>query len=514
MGITENLSALQAQTLDSPTIEQSQTISTSFTGATLSDTGAFPPDSMGDVGPTQYIVAVNGRFRSFNKTTAVADGALNANPDTFFSSVLSPVPSGGLNFTSDPRIRYDRGVGRWFIVMIDVPSSKSTSIGDLPNRVMIAVSSGATITGTGNFTFYSFQGGANEFADYPTLGIDASALYIGSNIFSPTSGAFINTNAYVVRKSSILSGGPIVMTPFTNLIGSDGPNTPQGVDDFDAGATQGYFIGPSNSTGKLVLRRVSDPGGTPTLSSNIILNVAATAVPLLVPHLGNTKGNNGRLDAVDDRLMNAVIRNGHLWTAQAIAVDNTGSASGTLTRDGVRWYDITNLATTPTVNQFGTVSTITANNLTTERNYWIPSIMVSGQGDVAMGFSAAGSNEHINAATTGRLAGDPLNTMAAPVLYTNSTTAYNPSGDTGSTSGRRWGDYSYTSIDPSDDMTMWTIQEYCNATNSYAVQVVKLLAPLPATPASASGAVTQGASNVNVVVTGNAVSGSGFFDPG
>src|SRR5262249_15029036 len=51
-----------------------QTLGTSFTGATLADTGAFPPDTMGTVGPTQFIVFVNGRIRTFNKTTGVADG--------------------------------------------------------------------------------------------------------------------------------------------------------------------------------------------------------------------------------------------------------------------------------------------------------------------------------------------------------------------------------------------------------------------------------------------------------
>ena len=46
------------------TIEPSAlTVSTSFTGATLADTGAFPPDTMGAVGPSQFIVAVNGRIR-------------------------------------------------------------------------------------------------------------------------------------------------------------------------------------------------------------------------------------------------------------------------------------------------------------------------------------------------------------------------------------------------------------------------------------------------------------------
>jgi len=97
------------------------TTSLSFDGATLTDTGAFPPDSMGTVGPAQLIVFVNGRIRSFTKA-GVADGVLNADPDVFFAPVMTPV--GGavlLNFTSDPQIRYDRFSGRWFMSIIDVP---------------------------------------------------------------------------------------------------------------------------------------------------------------------------------------------------------------------------------------------------------------------------------------------------------------------------------------------------------------------------------------------------------
>jgi len=132
-----------------------------------------------------------------------------------------------------------------------------------------------------------------------------------------------------------------------------------------------------------------------------------------------------------------------------------------------------------------------------------------------MGFSTAGTNEFANAATVGRLAGDPLGTMQSPALYTASTTAYNPPGDPGGASGRRWGDYSYTSLDPNDDMTMWTIQEFCNATNSYGVRVVKLIAPPPATPSSSSpSTVPAGQASVNVTITGTSTSGSGFFDPG
>ena len=128
-----------------------QTLGTSFTGATLADISAFPPDTMGAAGPTQFIVAVNGRIRTFSKTTGVADGALNVSMDTFFNSVMTP-PTGS-NFTSDPHIRYDRLSGRWFVVMIDVPGGA----GALPNRVLLAVSSGNTVTSGSSFTFFYFQ---------------------------------------------------------------------------------------------------------------------------------------------------------------------------------------------------------------------------------------------------------------------------------------------------------------------------------------------------------------------
>ncbi len=103
----------------------------------------------------------------------------------------------------------------------------------------------------------------------------------------------------------------------------------------------------------------------------------------------------------------------------------------------------------------------------------------------------------------------------SPVLVTNSNASYNPPNDPGSSGARRWGDYSYTSVDPNDDMTMWTIQQFTDVTNSYGVRATKLLAPLPATPASASpNSVVGGSTNFNVTITGTSSSGSGFFDPG
>ncbi len=492
-----------------------QTLGTSFTGATLADTNAFPPDSMGDVGPTQYIVGVNGRIRSFNKSTGLADNVLNTSMNGFFNSVRNGAG------TSDPRVRYDRQSDRWFVLIINVA---------LPNRVLLAVSDSGIITGATVWTFFFFQqdqpapaGDAGCLADYPTLGVDANALYIGVNQFcgpSFPSLTFGGTTAFVIRKSSVLGAGPIVVTAFRNLTGTpvgQGLYTPQGVDNFDPGATEGYLVGVDNASfGTLVLRRVSNPGGTPTLSANIFITVPATTFPITVRHQGNNNGTNGRLDALDDRLYQAVIRNGRLWTAHNIGVDNTGVANGAgVSRDGSRWYELGNLDATPTLIQAGTLFAATGTNSVDERNYWIPSVMISGQEHMALGCSTAGTNEFANGATAGRLATDPLGTIQADIPLTASTTAYNPPGDSGGAFGRRWGDYSYVSLDPCDDMTMWTIQEFCNSTNSYGVRVVKLMAPPPVTPTTANPMnVPGGQPSVNVEITGPQVAGSGFYDPG
>src|SRR5258708_6356224 len=187
-----------------------QTLDLNFTGANFNDCSGWPPDTMGAIGPTQFIIVLNGRIRSLSKTNGLADGAINANTDSFFSSVTTP----GANFTTDPRIRYDRLSGRWFITMIDVPGQQ----GKLPNRVMVAMSDSGVITPSTIWTFFQFAGDASNFADYPTLGIDANALYIGVNIFSTSTGSFVNTTGFVVRKSSLLTGGPIVGTPFSRFL--------------------------------------------------------------------------------------------------------------------------------------------------------------------------------------------------------------------------------------------------------------------------------------------------------
>ncbi|MBL8190375.1 MAG: hypothetical protein JNK38_20330, partial [Acidobacteria bacterium] len=463
----------------SPRLSVTPSPSLAFTGATLSDTRAFPPDAMGAVGPTQFLMAVNGRIRVFNKTTG-AIGQLDADIDVFFNSVRAG------SITTDPRVRYDRLSGRWLIVLINTAQSN--------NRVLLAVSDSATINTATVWTFYQFQhnqvspsGDNGCFADFPTLGIDANALYVGLNQFCNR--AFSNTTAFVVRKSSILSGGQIVVSAFRNLVDTSGSTlrngifTPQGVDNYAANSTEGYFVGTdANSLGRLVLRRVTNPGGVPVISANIYLNVLATSQPITVRHRGNINGVNGRLDAIDDRLTMAQFRQGSIWTAHNISVNNEGTVEAPRTRNGIRWYEITGVNTnSPSLKQAGTLFTPTTTNTEDERNYFMPSLAISGQGHVLLGGNTAGTNEYINAMIANRLADDPLGTLQSPVPISSSPAPYNPSSDSGNLGGRRrWGDYSFTSVDPCDDMTLWTVQQFADAANSYGLRVAKIPAPPPA----------------------------------
>lgn len=470
-----------------------QTIDFQFTGPDLGSAGFVPPDVVGDVSPTQIIVAVNGRIRSYDRNGNL--GALNVTTDAFFQSVRN---NSGI---SDPRVRWDRLSSRWIILAINVSS---------PNRLVIGVSNGPTVSAVSSFTFY-FLTTPSAFADYPTVGVDANAVYVGENTFNTSLTSYLGTNVWVIRKSSILGGGPIFATRF-NTSGASGAGlfTPQGVDNDDPAATEGYFIGVDNASfGLLQLRRVSNPAGSPTISGNLSVGVPSTAFPLDAQH----PGSSTRLDALDDRLYNAMIRRDRvtgartLVTAHNINVTSAGTGSSSGTRTGVRWYEVGNLTGSPSLVQSGTSFDPAASGFLYS---WIPSIAKSGQGHIAISMNRSNSSTQVQVAAAGRLRTDALNTTQGQTLVLQSNFNY-AIGQQGSIF--RWGDYSHVVVDPVDDQTMWAFQEFVNATNSWAARVYRLRAPAPAAIASlAPNSLPQGASNQDVVVTGTSTTGTEFYD--
>jgi hypothetical protein len=472
---------------------------TSFLAAQSSESGFVPPDSMGSVGPSQILIYVNGRIKLFDKAGNPQAG-LNMTDATFWSSV-----TGGSD-VSDPGVEYDRLSGRWIVSAITI---------DSPNKLVLAISSGPTITAASSFSLYAFSNGlaGNKFADYPQLGVDKNGVYIGTNDFIGNS--FKGTAGYVFSKAALISGSPsaFVFEGLATGTGS-GPYSPQGVTDMDANVNDGYFIGVDNAAfSQLDLRRVSNVNGPgpPTLSGNLNVAVPTTYFPLTVPAQGTANG----LDAIDDRLYEAMIaRNPDgslaLWTAHNIRVNSSGAggSSGSFNRDADRWYEIGSLGTTPALIQSGTLFDSAASS---PIFYWMPSIAANGQGHASLNSSAAGVGRFTDIVSAGHLAGDPAGTTQAPTTVVTGSSIYNPL----ITNPERWGDYSQTVVDPTDNQTFWTFQEYANAPSSWGLQVTQLKAPPPATPASSSPAsVSAGQQSVCVQITGTSSAGSGFFDPG
>jgi hypothetical protein len=497
--------ATRQQRLGTAAITPSQAVtpSTNFLGAQSNESGFIPPDSMGSVGPSQVVVFVNGRFKVFDKQGNPA--GLNVSDSAFWA----PVRNG--TEPTDPGVEYDRLSQRWIISAINTESTN--------NRIMLAVSRGPTVASLSDFTFFSFNeaspppSGPSRFADYPQLGVDANAIYIGVNEFSSISGSFTGTSAYVIRKSSVLGAGPIVVTAFRNLVSSitaAGPDSPQPATDMDPNVGSGYIIGPDNQFFSVLdVRRVNDPGGTPSISGNLTVNVPTTTAPLSVP----ASGTSGGLDALDDRLFEAMIGRDpsgslSLWTAHNIQMNSSGAGSNVGGRDGARWYQLGTLDTTPSLIQSGQLFDPAASN---PRFFWVPSIAINGQGNASLNASTAGVGRFAEVASSGRLATAPLGTTEDPLITQTSSSSYN----LGSGSPKRWGDYSQTVVDPSDNMSFWTFQEYANANNSWGVRVIKLQAPPPATPSAASpNTVSLGQCSTTVDVTGTSSDGSAFFDPG
>ena len=470
-----------------------------------------PPDNCGDVGTTQIIATANTRMKVFTKpavgtalttptstSTTILNAVANIDLNSFFT-----VPSIGVNSISDPHVRFDRLTGRWFIVAIDVNHTSGS------NYCLIAVSDGSTITSSSSFTIFYFSvagtgGASNDFFDYPTLGVDKYSLYIGGNMFA-NGRTFSGSNMWVVDKASLLNSTTAIITSFPHSATGTDMYTPQGVHNDDPGATNGYFIGASQSQfSKLVIRRVSYSGSTPTLSGDLNLTTSTTYTPKTVPTLGGTA-----IDGDDRRLCAAMIKKdkikntANLWVAQGTLLNSSGVGGSGGDRDGALWMEIGTLSTTPSILQSATLYDASSSVI----NYTYPTIALSGQGHNVMGFTSAGATKYAQASAAGRYRTDPVGNFQSPADFTTTTSTYNPGAN-------RWGDYTQTVVDPTDDMTMWTFSEYVPTTNAWGVRAAQFKAPPPATPALANIPICGTTTIVTINGTPGSNPNSEFFDPG
>ena len=488
-----------------PSYPTPQTIGVNFLAGTQTDMAnitAFNPDQFGAVGPEQFVAYTFGGMRSFNKVTGESDNVLEVSCTTLF-----PL------YCSDNMIKYDKFSDRWFAI------NTSRSL----NEIDIAVSDTGTLTDCTQWQLFVlpfdqiFPPGDPHppfIIDSPSMGIDSQAVYIGVEVIGPVAPFGATSAAVVIEKNSLIAGTPFA-TVFRDLVDADGHGMydPWGVDNFDEPTPEfGYFVGVDTfpqfvapgTSNIIIFQRVINPGSTdplnrPTLTSQInsTVDTAQVSYNFSAPQPGNLFGDNGRILALFPRLESPHIRNGQLFTTHCIPVNAQGiSGNGDEDRNGARWYQFdlsaggTETATTvPTVVQFGTLFD---NTLTTSPiYYYFPTIMTNKQGDLILTCNSSSDNQFVNMVVAGRLGSQPLDgSLGIPKVIFQSLYSYNaymrsfvgtvPPADFATSfsfAAERFGDRAYTSIDPTDELSMWSIQEIVAAPNNWGLYVAQILPP-------------------------------------
>ncbi len=391
-----------------------------------------PPDTNGAVGRDKLMVTLNSNYVIERKS----DGKVlhRVSMDTFWAAV-------GARHPFDPRVLYDPYSDRWLASAADDPM--------LPSSLILY---GISDTGDpeGGWHLYALRadGTGTTFADFPTLGFSRSTVVVAVNMFARETLNYVRGRLVVLDYASLRAGGggsPVDVTvpdgfalqPAVTY--SPTETTLYLVEHLDSLSATYRFWGLSGRTLVLV-------GGAPRTNP---LGPWATPGPanVLPQELGRG------VDADDARIGNAVFRNGHVYYAQTVALPPGGTGYGLHT--AVQWVE---LDTSGAFVQGGRIEDARANPWNGGHSYAFGSLAVNAHNDVLVGFSEFESDDFVDAGYSFRAGSDAAGTMRAPVTLKDGEGPYVKLRDSG---GRnRWGDYSGTQVDPSDDLTLWTVQEY------------------------------------------------------
>ena len=404
-----------------------------FQGGSSAFSGFIPPDMGGGVGNGYVVQLLNGEATIDTTTgTQVSQTSLN----TFFG-----VASGQL---SDPRVIFDPSSQRWFASAITVPAPAGT----VSNSVLVAVSAGANPTGA--FTTLSFASASNTtFADFPTLGVNGAAVTIGTNNFGTATGGNTGYSLYSIPKASLTGGAPSL----TGLARFDQSTqvgfTPQAVTNASGTGTTTTVLSDNYSSNGLYVSTVSGANGAgATLALSTTINSVAGAAPQAPNQPGGTVYDPG-----DNR-----ISSGPYQVGNNIYFANT-VLNGT--RDQIQWGVLD--AATQTLAHSGFIS-MAGLDLT------YGSISANANGTFVIGFNGSGASTNISAYDV--ICSAITGTCGTPSLvYAGLANNYNV---TFGGPSNRWGDYSWTTVDPNNPNNFWLFQEYPTSNTAWGTVITEI----------------------------------------
>jgi len=382
-----------------------------------------PPDPTMAAGPNHVGTVVNSTINFYNKTGGLV---LESSMASWFAA---QTPPGG---PFDPKIVYDAQSGHWMIIAL---------ASDFSSQAVFLLSVSQTTDPTGawwNYSINSVTGfGSSAWGDYEDIGFDGNAsgsVYISSNQFSFSAGFFTTAQLVTISKTELYTGAPLTLFKTTGMKNSDNSLA------FSIRAARTL----SPSTDEFLINSHSGGGSNVTLwkitpafpAAPVISRQATVNIGFYSP-APNAKqlGCVDTLDTIDNRIYNAVFKNGKLYAGFTVG-HNWGS--GTVA--AARFLEIDTATSSAVVNE-----TYGSDGL----YYWFPAVTVDGSGNIVSVFARSGASEFAGIHYSGRLTTD-TGTQASLLLK----------GGAECITGSRWGDYFGISVDPVDNANVWIYGEW------------------------------------------------------
>ena len=436
-------------------------IGQNFTGSTYSvNTQVTPADANGAVGPNHFMEFINGTVAVYNK----ANGS-NVQRKTnlkFWSDaglIISPDSD-----VTDPRVIYDPVSQRWFASQVDFDASAAVNGLDPTleaNDFLIAVST--TQNPNGSWIGFMFQADPDtgDFADFPTLGVDARGVYLSGDMLRGEASP-IGPGLVSIPKADLIALTPTVTnrTWFGVLGYASRGQVLQPATCFD-GSISGVILSmgdigtDSNPHSNLVSFVVQNPD---TAAATLTAPSSIGVIPYVVPF--NTDMDVPLFSAVQPDGTQTLQANDARLSAKVYAVGGVLFATHNTEINNhiaIRWYRIN--AATLAVLETGTLSDP---NL----DLFFPSIAANSNGVVVIGYNSSGLNENISCWAVAGQTVNGTTTFGSPMLLQSGVASYHDAGEIiaqlqdDPVVDSRWGDYSSLSVDPLDSTRFWSIQMY------------------------------------------------------
>ncbi|WP_447598434.1 PEP-CTERM sorting domain-containing protein [Nitrospira sp. Nam80] len=412
--------------------DQLVSIGQNFTGSSFLNSGFIPPDTIGAVGPTNFVEILNGRYAVYDKGSGSV--IQSSTLDQFWSNA-GAVP---IKYAFDPRVVYDPFSERYLAASVDNA--------DGPNNFLLAVSKSSDPTlGWNGFSIQS-DSTRQRAADFPTLGYNREGVYLSANMFPIQVGQITNT-IVAVPKTDLISPTPTVAhaTIFPNQVETGFAVQPV-VDLDNKRSSAALLSSPFLFTDQLKKSEIVGDIRSPTLNTAggfIPLSpfpaTFTAAQPGVAPNL-NLRGGSELGSTV-------VMQNNTVWGVQTVS--DSGQAA-------LRWFQID--GDSNKVLQEGLIKK-------PGLDFFDGSIAVNKSGDVVIGFTGSGKSQFASAYAVAGVTINGKTVFGDPLLLREGAASY-----------RRllWGDYSATMVDPSNSKSFWTIQEWASGETSWSTQITEI----------------------------------------